>query len=145
MARSDTDLIGEVRALTGYDDGVMFTDSDIQSLIDIGKEELRSHLGLSTLEFYQRGDTNTLDADRALFWFTCIATKVRAGEIGSVELTVDGLETAQSRGQFEYWFQNFAQRVHAASGLVNSGAASTTISRGDDRTYEHQQPDYGGQ
>lgn len=144
MARSDSDLINEVRALTGYTSSVMFSDSDIQALIDIGKEELRSRFGAPQFQFYQRGDTNTLDADRALFWFTCIALKVRAGEIGSVELTVDMLETQQSDGQFDYWFDNFAQRVQAASGSEVAGAAGVQIER-DDREYEHQQPDYGGQ
>lgn len=145
MARSDADLVEEVRALTGYDDAAMFTDSDIQALIDIAKEELRSRFGSPTFEFYRRTDTVTLDADRALFWFTCIALKVRAGEIGSVELTVDSLEQNQSQGQFDYWFQNFADRVAAADASTGSaGAATTTITRGDERTYEHQQPDYGG-
>lgn len=143
MARSDSELINEVRALTGYTDTSMFSDSDIQGLVDIGKEELRSYFGQPQFEFYLRGDTNTLDADRALFWFTCIALKVRAGEIGSVELTIDSLEQNQSDGQFDYWFQNFAQRVQAAGGSESIGAAGTQIERAG-RSYSYDQPDYGG-
>ena len=141
MARSDSELINEVRALTGYDDGAMFTDSDIQALVDLGKEELRAGLGLPDFTFYRRDDVNTLDADRALFWFVCIATKVRAGEIGSVELSVNNLEETTRQGQFEYWFSNFQNRMRAAES-ANVGAASTTISRSD-RDYEYDQPEFG--
>jgi len=144
MARSDTELINEVRALTGYDGGAMFTDSDIQSLVDIGKEELRSTFGAPEFEFYLRGDTNTLDADRALFWFVCIATKVRAGEIGSVELTINNLEEKQSSGQFDYWFRNFRARLKASQRDV-AGPSVTSITRTDSREYAYEQPDYGGQ
>jgi len=141
MARTDTELIDEVRAFTGYDGGSMFTDTDMQALVELGKEELRSRLGSPDYEFYQRGGTNTLDADRALFWFTCIATKVRAGEIGSVELTVNNLEEQQSAGQFGFWFRNFRDRLYSAENST-VGAATTTISR-TDRTYDYDRPELG--
>lgn len=145
MAQSDSELVDEVRVLTGYDDEVMFSDSDLDSLVQIGKEELRSYWNLPEFEFYRRGEENTLDADRALFWFTCIATKVRAGEIGSVELTIDSLETAQYDGQFSYWFRNFQQRAASAGGASGVGPANIQVSRAEERSYEYQQPDYGGQ
>lgn len=141
MARSDQELIDEVRALTGYDDGAMFSDADMQALVTLSKEELRSSLGDAEFEFYLRGQENTLDADRALFWFVCIGAKIRAGEIGSVELTVDSLEEQTREGQFNVWFKNFQQRLHAAQTGV-TGAATTTISR-TERNYEYDRPELG--
>jgi hypothetical protein len=141
MARSDQELIDEARALTGYDDGAMFTDTDMEALLSLSKEEIRSSLGAPGFEFYRRDEVNTLDADRALFWFLCIGAKIRAGEIGSVELTVDNLEEQTREGQFNVWFSNFQQRMAAAQAGV-TGAATTTISR-TDRTYEYDQPELG--
>lgn len=141
MARTDQELIDEARALTGYDDGAMFTNADMEALVNLSKEEIRSSLGAPEFEFYRRGEVNTLDADRALFWFLCIGAKIRAGEIGSVELTVDNLEEQSGEGQFNVWFKNFQQRLHAAQTNV-TGAATTSISR-TDRTYEYDQPELG--
>lgn len=143
MATSDQELIEEVRAITGYEDSTTFSDNDIQTVVHIAKEEIRSHLGNTELTFYQTGNNNTHDADRALFWFTCIGLKARAGEIGSVDLTVDSLEQTSSQGQFSFWFEMFGTRIRAATDAGVNGPSGVQISRDEDRTYQPNLPDLG--
>lgn len=112
MATTDSELITEVRALTNYSADMM-TDSTIQELISIGKEELEPEFGDDFAGFYS-GNTA---ADRALFWFTCIATKVRTGEIAGINLTVGSIRaTSYSNSKFDFWFENFEKKLIQAQG-----------------------------
>jgi len=143
VTTSDTELIEEVRQLTGYTSTNDFTDSDIQSLVNTAKDEIRSYLNSPTLSFYQRAQPNTFQADRALFWFTCIALKVRAGEIGNVELTIDGLEVNPTERAYSFWFQRFQQAIqNAHKGIAQINATrSAAIRRDGERTYGNK--DFG--
>lgn len=131
MASDDDTLVDEARTLTNYDDSIL-SESEFRELIEIGKEELRAALGEPSLTFYQ---DDRYQATRALFWFVCIAAKVRVGELGGLNLTVESLE-AQNPGEahHSYWFRNFQQRLRAA-GNVNSGGASSTVLSRTNRTY----------
>jgi hypothetical protein len=108
MATTDAEMVDEVRALTDYPEGVM-SDSDIQTLIDIGKSELRARFDNANFDFYN----DSQYAERALFWFTCIAAKVKAGEIAGINITVDDIEASTSSvGQYDYWFDNFRENLY---------------------------------
>lgn len=134
MATSDQELITEVRALTDYHPDVM-SDSDIQTLIDIGKEEMRARFADPDFQFYRTGDDSTHSADRALFWFTCIAAKVRAGEIAGINITVDDIEASTSSvGQYDFWFENFRQKLSEAEASLNPAVSQSSLQR-DNRTY----------
>lgn len=142
MATSDTELITEVRSFTGYTDTNTFSDQDIQELVDIAKEEIRADIGDPNFTFYQTGATNTHNADRALFWFTCIGTKVRAGELGSISLTINDLESGRAHEQdYQFWFSQFSTKMSSArtSHSAESGAASRQIER-TDRSYSFDTP-----
>lgn len=128
MATNDSELITEVRALTNYSADMM-TDSTIQELIEIGKQELESEFREDFVGFYE-GNT---PADRALFWFTCIATKVRAGEIAGINLTVGSIRaTSYSNSKFEFWFDNFEKKLIQAQG--GRPVSNRQLDR-DNRTY----------
>lgn len=138
MADNDTELISEVRAFTGYTSSDTFTDSDLQELVDIAKEELRAEFGDPDFTFYQSGQH---DADRALFWFTCLATKVRTGEIGGISIEINEIRTA-SPGEEEYrfWITRLDKKISAAnSQLGRSNSSMRNISR-DDRSYSFDTP-----
>jgi hypothetical protein len=145
MATSDVQLINEVRSFTGYTDHNTFDDAEVQEIVNIAKQEVRQHLGRPNYEFYRTSPINTFDADRALFWFTCIGLKVRAGEIGAANLSLSELEKTKTEGQYDFWFDNLWRCVHSATPEEFRGASSTQITRGDERNYEYQQPDYGGE
>jgi hypothetical protein len=129
MASSDSELIEEVRALTDYDESV-YSDEEIQELVDIGKSELRSKWNEPELDFYTSERSHV---ERALFWFTCIATKVRIGEIASMNIRVESFEaTKPGNLHYDYWFRNFQQ--HMRDAYQNPGPSSTVMSR-TDRSY----------
>lgn len=129
MASDDDSLIAEARALTDYNSEI-FTDSEVQEILDIAKDEIRADLGAPELTFYTQ---ETFQATRALFWFTCIGLKVRAGEIAGVDLTVESIEAAQGDVEnYNLWFSNFSKRIRAAS--TSPGPAVASVAR-DNRTY----------
>lgn len=135
MATSDSELITEARALTDYNVSIM-SDSEFQTLVDIGKEELRAEYGdPETFPGFYSGDLNL---DRALFWFVCIAAKVKAGEISGIDISVGDLDASNSNGEYSYWFDNFSKRLNAFS--RGGGPGQTNISRADERTYEYDRP-----
>lgn len=140
MADTDQELISEVRALTDY--GTLIIDqSEMQTLLTIAKDEIRSSLGAPDLTFYGE---ETADADRALFWFLCIASKVKVGEIGGLNIDADDFAAQQPESyQNSIWFRQYQQKFSAAEAqLGGSGAASTTIER-DGREYEYDRPEGG--
>jgi hypothetical protein len=135
MATSDSELITEARALTDYEQMIL-SDSEFQKLVDVGKEELRAEYGdPDTFPGFYAGDLNL---DRALFWFVCIAAKVKAGEIASVDISVSDLDASQPAGDHQYWFRNFSKRLAAFS--RGQGPGNVNISRADNRTYEYDRP-----
>lgn len=142
MATSDDELIQEVRSFTGYTSTNTFTDGELWGIVDVGKEEIRAEIGQPEFEFYRTGETTTLSADRALFWFTCIGTKVHTGELGSISLTVNDLESGQANeSTYNYWMSQFATRMSSArtSHSEDSGASTTLMER-TDRSYSFETP-----
>jgi len=132
MATTDTELIAEVRALTDYPADVM-SDADIQKLVDIGKEELRASFGDPSYVFY----TGDQSADRALFWFTCLGTKIKAGEIASVNLEIaDIIAQKPAQGHYDVWFELFRARLKEAERAVRdeAGPAQAELER-ENRSY----------
>lgn len=138
MATSDQELIDEVRSFTGYDNDP-FSDQKIQTTLETAKEEIRAKLAEPNFQFY---GSDTLQADRALFWLTCLGLKLRAGEIGAAEFSIDELETQplnDSSGEANVWFHNFINSLRGAEreDLGSSGLSHVQVSR-DDRTYSFE-------
>lgn len=133
MASDDNELIAEVRGITDYDSSI-FSDNELQQLVRIGKEELRSALGVADFQFYTE---ESQSATRALFWFVAIAAKVRAGEISNVNITVGDFETQNPANiHYDYWFSNFRNRLQEAYRETASGGGPEQISLSrTNRTY----------
>ena len=129
MAVDDSSLKDEVRLLTDYDDGLI-SDGDLLSLIELAKTELKAEVGNSNLSFY----SGNLDADRALFWLTCLFVKVKAGEIDAPNLSISELKVRHQSmdEQTGFWFKSLTRRINALRGTSLIG--HTKVSR-PDRTY----------
>lgn len=142
MATTDSELAEEVRQFTGYTDTSTISDSDLESIIQIGKQEFRARFGQPNFTFY-RQNPSTNAADRALFWWTCIGVKVRLGELGNIGLSVEGLEsTSPNEHTYEFWHSRFLTMFSRAETQFaeESGAASRSIER-DERNYDFDLPD----
>lgn len=137
MAQTDTELIDEARAMTGYSDGTTIPDSEFHDLLQLCKEELRNDFGVSDYSFF----SGTLAADRALFWFLCIAAKIHTGELGGMNIRTGDIE-AQNPGHLHHeavWFSNFKTKKRKAARLVQEQPGpSQTAPQRDERTYGDQ-------
>lgn len=132
MATSDTELIEEVRALTDYDSSIV-SDSEMQELVEIGKEEIRLEFPLVDNLFpgFYEGD---LTIDRALFWFVYVAAKVKVGELGGLDISAGSfLDVAPDSASDSMGLRNFQRRMKGVQTM--GGIAQAQITRSSDRTY----------
>lgn len=111
MAVDDDTLAAEVRVLTDYDSGLI-SDGDLLSLIELAKSELRDEAEEPILDFY----SGNSDAERALFWCTCLFLKAKAGEIDAPNLSISELRVSKSGGEASFWIQNLNRRLDSLRG-----------------------------
>lgn len=125
MPTDDTTLKAQVRGLTNYNDTIL-PDSDLQEILDLAKVEIRASIGDDTLDFGE-----TVQAERALFWLTCIFTKVKAGEIDSPSFRIGELSVRQSNitERHNVWVDNFWKHYRSIEG--GSPVAHTKAGRRD--------------
>lgn len=137
MATTDSELIAEARQLTGYTDGNVISDSDFQSLLDVCKQEVRAELGDPSFTFFETSPEDTLQADRALFWFLCIAAKIRTGEIGGMDIDIAHIRTdSPDEEEYRSWFSNFDKRMGSAEARFSTGSGPSQVSpQRDGRSY----------
>lgn len=139
MAETDAELIKEVRALTDYDASVI-PGSEMQELVNIGKEEIKADInkpeGGGNFDFYK--DSNR-PIDRALFWFVCIAAKIKTGEIGGVNIEIQDFRTDKpAQGHYSIWFENFDKRLREFSNRkTDVGGPAHKLLERDNRSYSY--------
>lgn len=121
MANTDSELIDEVSALSGYDSSVL-DDPTMQQLVSVAKSEFRSDSGT---EFTY----DNPDAERALFWLTFLFQKIAVGDIEAPEFSVAEIEqTAEESVQVSFWYRNYQKHASAATGTGFPGGI-TNIER----------------
>ena len=128
MASDDTAIKAQVRGLTDYDE-VILSDPDLQEILDLAKAEIRASIGDESLDFGQ-----SIQAERALFWLTCIFSKVKGGEMDAPSFNIGELSVRQSNmtERHNIWMDNFWKHYRSIEG--GSPVAHITASR-PDRTY----------
>lgn len=133
---SDADLKTQVRSMTDYSTAVLSA-TKLDEVVATAKAELMAEVGDTTLTFY--GDIN---AERALFWTTCLFTKIKAGELDGVPMSLGDIEFDALRMQGEYgsgavvWLQNaqqYTNRLATSNDAARYGVRS--IDRGESRSY----------
>ncbi|OYR54903.1 hypothetical protein [Halorubrum halodurans] len=128
MAVDDNTLKAEVRALTDY--GVtIISDDDLQEVVDLSKRELLADIGTQEVDLY-----DDLNAERALFWLSCIFLKVKSGEIYAPSFSISELSVRQSNFTERHgiWMDNFRKHYRAMDGGAPVGH---TKSNRPDRAY----------
>lgn len=129
MATSQTEIREKVRTITDYDQSLL-SDSDLDGVIDLAEAEVRSDLDNPSKSFYQ--GTDTYHIDLAIMWLSCLFAKVKAGEIGGINIELGELRATSLTGDASLWMAKFERRLQ--SGGDTRGYGSTTISR-DSRSY----------
>lgn len=130
MAVDDDTLMAEVRSLTDYD-STLISDGDLLSLVELAKTELQAEVSEPTLDFYNGNQ----HAERALFWLTCLFTKVKSGEIDAPDLSISELKVSHQSMDDEsgFWLKNLDKRINALRG--SSLIGHVKVQRAD-RTYQ---------
>ena len=120
MAQNDQELIEEVRSLTGYSERII-PNSDMQSLIQISKEDIR---GLSSSEIPDIYDDKV--AERATFWTVVMFTKIFVGELDAPNFKIGSIsvDSMPRRDIVRVWYRQLDQYVKRLSsgramGIVN--------------------------
>ncbi|QSG06398.1 hypothetical protein [Halapricum desulfuricans] len=121
--------MAEVRVLTNYTEDII-SDTDLQDVVDLTKRELQANLNDASVDFY-----GNLQAERALFWLTCIFCKVKAGEIDAPNFSIGEIQVRQSSfsERTGVWFDNFWKHYRAVDGGAPIGH---TKANRPDRTYK---------
>ncbi|UBF22598.1 hypothetical protein HRTV-25_gp17 [Halorubrum tailed virus 25] len=129
MAVDDSTLKAEVRALTDYGTAII-SESDLQEVVDLTKRELHADIGDDSFDLYE-----DLNAERALFWLTCIFLKVKSGEIDAPSFSISELSVRQSNFTERHgiWMDNFRKHYRAMDGGAPVGH---TKANRPDRNYD---------
>lgn len=136
MATDDASLIVEVRDITEYNAEII-SDEQFQRLVSLAQREIAAKVGIPDLDFY-----NDLDAERALFWLTCLFAKIRAGEVDGVEMQIGDIRNKplrvdgeEDRSMAVVWRAEFNDYFNQLLTQNGGSFGSRRISRGDSRTY----------
>jgi hypothetical protein len=150
MASTDDELQNEVRELTDYTSTSVFSESALDEVFEIAKRDIQGEANTTINSWY-----DDLDKENSLFWTACLFTKIKAGELDGVPMSLgdidyDSLKSSGSRADSKpmIWYEK-AKRY--TDRLVSSGGrfASTRINRGQSRKYGSESDitdeiDYGG-
>lgn len=109
MASNDAELIKEVLDLTDYH-GVL-DQSQVWSLVAIAKDEIETEVGQESLNFYANQPAN-----RALFWLTCLFSKIKTGEYEGMDLIVSEIEMNRiPDNEGTIWLKQFEKKIRQLS------------------------------
>lgn len=128
MATDDTSLKAEVRAITDYDT-VILDDTGLQELVSLTKREIQSSKNNEDIDFYA-----DLQAERTLFWLTCLFAKIKTGEIDGGSFSISELDVDSSGSSNSFYFDNFWRNYHSLGGGRPRGHLKGQRSN---RTYEY--------
>lgn len=138
MARSDPDLVDEVRSLGQYSEGEI---SDDELLVSVrrAKNSLILEIPEDSLNWYSEPIY-----EQALFWTAMLYSKVQTGELDSQAIDSDSLSVdnlpAKSVNQVTTWFREYGR---AKNRLIADRAPGNSRVAHHDRTSRDGSRDYG--
>jgi hypothetical protein len=154
MASTESELQTQVRELTDYTDTQVFSENSLDAIFDIAKRDIQAEADVTIDSWVTTNGTN--DAENALFWTACLFTKIKAGELAGVPMSLGDIdvETLKVKGEgFEstpvVWYEK-ANSYTSRLIEKGSGYAITRVNRrGQARSYGNESPydgspDYGG-
>lgn len=139
MASSDAELLSQVRDMTGYTDRTTLEESELRSVVERAKSWITSRKSLDPDASWYAEDSP--EREEALFWLSCLFSKVASGELDSPGHEVDNVRiehlAANGDSQTTEWASRAQQALRNVSPAGSSGGnyGVTSIQRSSDRTY----------
>jgi hypothetical protein len=134
MFANETELKQEVRDFTGYTTTEVLSSDGLDAAYSNAKRHIRVKKSLSA-DFNWFGSEKAAAQD-ALYWWTCLFSKVQTGELDSQDVQVGAVEKegllAKNDDEVTMWYRqaNQAMKSLKATTIIRSSAPSRS-----DRTY----------
>lgn len=126
MANSIDGLKAEVRDIAG----TKLSDGALDTAIERAKRRIKIQTGQQSVDWYA-----STEAEEALFWTTCLFTKIADGELDAQTFRSGSIEfehlSSEEAGE---WAKNSQQAIDALAASAGSAFAITAPTR-DDRVY----------
>ncbi len=131
MANSDTELIIELRSLTGYSEAVV-ADETWREMIQTAKQEVRAESSLDIPDFYEYEHRS---AERAIFWTTALFAKIHMGELEGLDFNIGSVKIHQLpvRDITRVWYEKI--ETHIGNLRAQTSGHGIRSVRRLDRTY----------
>lgn len=129
MISTESELKSDVREMTGYPDSVLPVDG-LEASIRTAKRHIRVKKSLD--QNYDWYDSENVQATEALFWFTCLFSKVQTGELDSQGLQAGAVDAnellAKESDKITTWYRNANSSLKSikSASIVRSAAPART-------------------
>lgn len=140
---SEHEFLKEVREMTGNTSDLALSDDGLKSALASAKRKISIAKGLDAEHNWFGPNSSQAEKD-ALFWFTCLFTKIETGELDAQDLDAGAISedtlTATNDGDYTQWYSNAvsAMRSFNPSDVFVSRSASR---RGRDYKTDTYQPE----
>lgn len=153
MASTESELKDQVRELTDYTSTGAFSADALSSVFEIAKRDIQAEAN-TTVDSWV--DNESDNAENALFWTACLFTKIKAGEIGGVPMSLGDIDLDSLKASGDavddsavIWYEKASTYTDR---LIEKGGrfGVTRVNRpGTNRSYGDESPlsdsvDYGG-
>lgn len=133
-------LKADVREQTGYTETMILSDGALDTAYRNAKRHLRTSAGLPKESNYDWFDVEYPEREDALYWWTCIFSKVATGELDSQTVQVGAVDAetllAKAGEDVTQWYRKAVSTQRTLAAASDSGGIFrvTSVVR-DDRTY----------
>lgn len=135
MIDTKTNLKAQVRTFTGYTSELQLSKDGLEVAFDRAKSHVASKRGIG--QDFDWFNTEFPHRQEALYWFTCLFTKVETGELDSQDLQIGAIDQgelqANDDGNQVFWYE---QATSALESLQPEKVYQIRSNTRDSRDYE---------
>jgi hypothetical protein len=128
MLSTKSELKEDVREMTGYTSTLALSHDGLDTAYRNAKRHIRVKKAIGP--DYNWFDPEVPEAQEALFWFTCLFTKIQVGELDSQEIQVGAVDTksllAKDNDEVTTWYRNAMASLQSlkSSNIIRASAPS---------------------
>jgi hypothetical protein len=126
MFTDETELKNEVRKMTGYTSVMVLSDDGLDTAYRNAKRHIKIKKSLDAE--YTWFDTDNPAAQDALYWWTCLFSKVQTGELDSQELQAGAVDQkallAKDDNEVTMWYRQASDSLQSvnATSIIQSAS-----------------------